>query len=248
MQESPTTLDYSRPDGSSRRARRLLVIASLLIALAVIVFRFGAPVKDHLQYLRRQSIWLNHLDPPDTVVYEENPADGTKLLATGDYTRVPYGGTFAGTDWDPVALTANQNKPWSVCLYEHRAKANSSPERLITIFCQTVNEEELGHGRVIKLSAVVMQKATPWPGSRIKTLRTSDFVPLEGLSDGDFVRFYSGQPDPADPAHFTIRYHFNGQPGVIDGRLNPDESATLTCSSSATHPPAPTAAQGASGP
>jgi hypothetical protein len=233
MPETPTTLDYSRPDGPSHRARRLIVIGAIILALAIMVFRFGSPVRDQLRLLRQQSQWLNHLDPPDTIIYEEDPAEGAKLLATGKYDRLPYGGTFAGTDWDPVALRANQDKPWSVCLYEHRATSRAGNERSINVHCQTVNEEELGHGRVMKLSAMVMKKATFWPGSRLKILTASEIVLLENLGGGDYVRFYAGQPDPADPAHFTIRYQFNNKPGVIDGRLNEDDTITLVKKESA---------------
>ena len=34
-----------------------------------------------------------------------------------------------------------------------------------------------------------------------------------------FLRIHAGQPDPADPSHFTIPYVLNGKPGVIDGYL-----------------------------
>jgi hypothetical protein len=39
-------------------------------------------------------------------------------------------------------------------------------------------------------------------------------VPIQPL------RFYAGQADPNDPAHFTIRYELAGTAGVLDGRLN----------------------------
>jgi hypothetical protein len=31
------------------------------------------------------------------------------------------------------------------------------------------------------------------------------------------LRVFAGQPDPNDPAHFTVPYQLNGRPGVIDG-------------------------------
>jgi hypothetical protein len=97
-----------------------------------------------------------------------------------------------------------------------------------------VNEEELGHGRVMKLSTKVMQKASWWPGSRLRILTASEDVLLENLGSGDYVRFYPGQPDPADAAHFTICYQFNDKLGVIDGRLNADDTITLSRKESAT--------------
>jgi hypothetical protein len=42
------------------------------------------------------------------------------------------------------------------------------------------------------------------------------------------VRVYAGQPDPTDPAHFTIRYKIWGKEDTLDGRLQDDDQITLT--------------------
>jgi hypothetical protein len=42
------------------------------------------------------------------------------------------------------------------------------------------------------------------------------------------VRIFAGQPDPNDPAHFTIRYRIWGQEDVLDGRLLDNDRVTLT--------------------
>jgi hypothetical protein len=39
---------------------------------------------------------------------------------------------------------------------------------------------------------------------------------------------FSGQPDPNDPSHFTIRYQMWGKEDVLDGRLGDDDQVTLT--------------------
>ena len=41
-------------------------------------------------------------------------------------------------------------------------------------------------------------------------------------------RIFAGQPDPADPTHFTIPYDIDGKPGVIDGRLTDGDRLMLT--------------------
>ena len=43
-------------------------------------------------------------------------------------------------------------------------------------------------------------------------------------------RFYAGQPDPADPSHFTIDYDLNGKRGTLDGRLKPNGRLEFTAS------------------
>lgn len=39
---------------------------------------------------------------------------------------------------------------------------------------------------------------------------------------GNVFRVFAGQPDPADPTHFTIPYEVDGHAGVIDGWLKED--------------------------
>jgi len=42
------------------------------------------------------------------------------------------------------------------------------------------------------------------------------------------VRIFSGQVDPDDPAHFTIRYQMWGKEDVLDGKLDDADQVTLT--------------------
>lgn len=46
---------------------------------------------------------------------------------------------------------------------------------------------------------------------------------LLASAPSDRIRLFAGQPDPADPSHFTIGYAVNGRPGTIDGWLQDDE-------------------------
>ena len=47
------------------------------------------------------------------------------------------------------------------------------------------------------------------------------------LPAGNRFSFYAGQPDPADPAHFTMDYDLDGEKGTIDGRLKDDATIEL---------------------
>lgn len=51
--------------------------------------------------------------------------------------------------------------------------------------------------------------------------------PAIRLDDSSRLRIFFGQPDPADPALFTIAYQFNDVPGVIHGKLQADGSVLL---------------------
>jgi hypothetical protein len=43
----------------------------------------------------------------------------------------------------------------------------------------------------------------------------------------DVYRFYAGQPDPADPTHFTIDYELDGERSTIDGWLRENSGVEL---------------------
>jgi hypothetical protein len=37
------------------------------------------------------------------------------------------------------------------------------------------------------------------------------------MQAGKRLRIYAGQPDPDDPAHFTVKYDLDGVEGILDG-------------------------------
>ena len=48
-------------------------------------------------------------------------------------------------------------------------------------------------------------------------------APAPPIDYGNKLRLFAGQPDPADPTHFTIRYQLDGKEGVIDGWLRDND-------------------------
>ena len=52
--------------------------------------------------------------------------------------------------------------------------------------------------------------------------RQDSTAPAPPVDYGNVLRVFAGQPDPADPTHFTIPYELDGRGGVIDGWLKDD--------------------------
>ena len=75
------------------------------------------------------------------------------------------------------------------------------------------------------IQPVVVEPAPLWPLSSAAVLREGRFA--GGYPMNFKVQVFSGQPDEADPAHFTIAYTVNGRPGTIDGTLNDDDTVKL---------------------
>jgi hypothetical protein len=42
---------------------------------------------------------------------------------------------------------------------------------------------------------------------------------IQWVLPGPHLRFYAGQPDPADASRFTIKYDVNGEEGILEGRI-----------------------------
>jgi hypothetical protein len=75
------------------------------------------------------------------------------------------------------------------------------------------------------MTPLVVQPAAVWPLTSRPVLHSEWF--RGGYPVRAEVRVFGGQPDPADPAHFTIAYTLNDRPGVIDGRLLDDGTVDL---------------------
>jgi len=76
---------------------------------------------------------------------------------------------------------------------------------------------------------LALHPATDPLGERFEyTLASSRAEPgTVRVRDRDVLRIFSGQPDPADPSHFTIAYERDGAAGVIDGWLRDDDRIRL---------------------
>jgi hypothetical protein len=95
------------------------------------------------------------------------------------------------------------------------------------------------------LQVALYEPATFWspakdaslPPLAVRGSRLSGLIPLVPIQP---LRFYAGQLDPNDPAHFTIKYELAGAAGMVDGRLNETgDDIVLQVVSGPAMPPAP---------
>jgi hypothetical protein len=218
------TLEYElRPEWFLRRNVRRAIIASVLIPLiALLTYRFGPGLWNQAKVLRSQSNRLRYLDTPSAIVYEEEPNAAAALLADPLYGQVIYNGTIAGTDYDPVAKVPSDIFPFggSALVYMHRTSSQSG-DRLVQIWSKPENAEELGRGRMLVFVGDVFSLATWQIGSDLHIVSRSA-MRIEDMQPGDRARVYAGQPNPADPSRFSVRFQINDKIGVVDGKLDND--------------------------
>jgi hypothetical protein len=87
------------------------------------------------------------------------------------------------------------------------------------------------HPRILDEEAAVLEilpnSATEWMVPFHRDAPSGGKPAPVVLDPRDRFRFYAGQPDPADPGHFTIDYELDGVKGKIHGRLNNDGAVEL---------------------
>jgi hypothetical protein len=238
-------LDYA-PARRNRRWIYRAIFASLLLGLSLVAWKRGPTWWRRAEILYWQHQCLQFSLSPDTVVYEEDPTEAAALLA-GNPKYHPYPLQRRSSSQaapSPATAAALDVSDWNK-LTAVLPRPNS---RLINPGVIFLHERisPAGHRRLVcvrygpqgdTFAAQFVQDfncdtftVTPgtWSQPPIYTPRGWDFDIESGWPrKPPLVRIFAGQPDPNDPAHFTIRYRIWGQEDVLDGRLLDNDQVTL---------------------
>jgi len=243
--EPVTVLAYfGKPSNANRYIRRAILLF-LIIASVAAGIRILPTAWNQAKLLNEQRRWLNYRTATDQLVLLDDgasPLDINAVLATQKnfticYVRSNWGPIIigrslpeyeqfllhAGTS-QPSAFGPTPAPPFLFCGQRHRA----SGDRLVTVtfYSRWYNDTTNRQGFVF--AADVLEPAGVFRA--VKRLSNTN------LHVGDYplrreiqIRFFAGQPDPADASHFTIDYKSQDSSGHIDGWLQPDgKSVTLT--------------------
>ena len=251
----PITLNYSR---ASDRRRKVICVTLLVLLSAIGWFFSQTVIdvvhQVRLLYLQRKCA-ANSL-PADFVVYEEDPAQAAKLLARPNYQPV-HCGFQSGLGWSPdtnALDAAGYSMPAFNSFLQHDESLHVnytrfSPYRREPVSMVYVHEQtsRAGHHRLAIVTyafdeiasvparflqcrfmsvSIIPAKLRQAPAFSPKTYEVSIINGIDHQLPN--TRIFAGQPDPADPSHFTIRYQLWGQEDIIDGKLQDDDRVTLT--------------------
>jgi hypothetical protein len=247
--ESPQ-LDYA-PAPPKRRKwlwRTLALILGICVGLASV--RWGPQFVRTAKVLYWQRQCLNYSAPADRVVYEEDPDAAEKLMTSGsrEYFPIPLhrvsdkpttAASFEPSCWlalrprvtmFPAMLYAPPSSPLTPpVLFLHELTSAGGSRRLVCVryVPQPQNTFAAVFVAGFDYDSDVLIPAT-WTMPAARVARGTAFSVMSGIPrHPPNVRFYAGQPDPADPSHFTIRYEMWGQSDVLDGYLGNDDGIIL---------------------
>lgn len=233
-------LDYAA--GTSRRWPLRAIIVLLLTAAVLGAVKWGLPLYGQWNYLCLQNRLLSHSLPPTTIVYDDNPTSATALLNRGDdhisfppaHETVPPTAHRVGA-YHPrflrrATIFGTAAVPQTGIIFLHERRSPSGNTRLVLVPVRVLWMYWEGRWTLVRgfEAGTVFLPATWKPGSTIRKARDSGL--FEGSYDTDVrFRYFAGQPDPADPAHFTIVYEMlfsyrdGWERGTIDGWLRDDD-------------------------
>jgi hypothetical protein len=236
-------LEYA-PAVRSRRWIYRAVFASLLLGLSFAIVKWGPGWWRRAEILYWQHECLQFSLPPDTVVYEEDPTGAAALLA-GNPKYHPYpfqrrssehaapsAATAAALDvpdWNNLGIAKPGTKINPAVIFLHERISPAGHRRLVCV--RYWPQGDTFSPQFVQALNCDTFTVTPGTWSQAPAL-----IPKGWLYDVEqgwprkppLVRIFAGQPDPNDPAHFTIRYRMWGQEDVVDGRLLDDDRVTLT--------------------
>jgi hypothetical protein len=242
---SAAPLDYA-PAPRNRRWINRVIVASLLLGVALVVWKWGPTWWRRAEILHWQHQCLQCSLSPDTIVYEEDPTEVTALLA-GNPNYHPYPlqrrsspqaapspATAAAlhiSDWDRLTGTLpgfhpSLLKPAVIFLHERISPAGH--RRLVCVTYGPSGDtftSQFVHS--LNCDTFTVTPGT-WSQPPIYPPQGWMYDVLTGWPrKPPLVRIFAGQPDPNDPAHFTIRYRIWGQEDVLDGHLLDNDQVTL---------------------
>lgn len=213
----PPLLEYGRgPVPLRRRARRLMPLVVLIGALLM----GGAEARRHAELLSLQRYCARYAVPADEVVYEarlEVVSDPHRPEALAELVELPNSTHPTPGPWQELARWAGE-KPLldaGPVLFLHERRSARGERRVVCV-------EYAGAWN--PLIARTVKPGTPLSRPIFEPIQYS---PAINLTNCHRLRFFAGQPDPADDSRFTIGYEMDGRVGTLEGQLLEDGDIAL---------------------
>ena len=253
-------LNYALPARRRRTLWRSILISlctaigvALLLLILLFVYAGVRSYRANLAWKRNlaallivQQKVMSYSDPPSTVIYEEDPAEQIRLLQLPGYSKSPWGRSTI--EYQP-AMKFLRSTPFArgpfdsrfdaLPFFHSRTAASGTQRIVIVVFTETLH----GHFRDLSAGVYVPATHSAFP----KQIWSHALRPFGNVGTEKRLRLYAGQPDIADPSHFTIAYSVDGQPGVLDGRLTDVDTVFLSIRDGPAIPTIPIPAPAAGG-
>ena len=234
-------LRYEDAVALRRRAlrRRLVAVLALLVAINLLLRTFGERAGDGAMTLFWQERCLGYQLPEDRLAYVAGPRGAALPAYLKDFSS-GGGSTWDGTVGAPPypvelaelqKLTADDSRvPWDALpgpVFLHGLRDARGRQRLVTVYALANNPAGWWTLVAAVRDPVGLRRSA---GPRPQPILSTACWPMPNVGTNELA-VYAGQPDPSDPARFTLRVWLNGKTQVITGVLQADGSIAFTSSS-----------------
>lgn len=232
----PVVLNYGqRPSSRRRRWARRASGAVVLILLAAAAVRYGPAAYRRATVVYWQRQCMAYTAGPETVVYERAEDSLPTLFwrdASGTLDNSPDGRHAAPTCqipacWSRLQAARGQSAADDgAIVFLHERRTPGGVRRLVALRRRETDDFAPPTGPLGDPSAAVLLAPVPLLRAPAEALREHTIIPEYIMLDVGYwvpaVRFFAGQPDPADGSHFTVGYEAGGERGTVDGWLEDD--------------------------
>jgi hypothetical protein len=209
-----------------RRAVRVGLLAALGL-LSFATWRWHGPAWGRAQLLYWQRRCATYAPPADQVEFDNDPARVAALGATGDYHLLPHSDGPPGSraasrkpprEWTEICRLSGWNvqSPPGPVLFLHQLRNEKGEERIVVV--------EYTPNSWVPVWITVVTPGGLLAGASLIRQSPGWVFPADSQS----LRIFAGQPDPADPSRFSIRYEADGRTGTAEGTLSADNSVVFT--------------------
>jgi hypothetical protein len=231
----PAQLEYA-PAPPLLRRKRIRRIALLLILAALVIagWRYGGPVSRQVRLLYVQRQCLTYGPPVDRIASSDDPPDLAALSTLPDHCVLvnqngarpnhPRIVAYAPPCWNDFTcanfplLNHLRNAAIVFC---HERTSRSGVRRLVVVERGTAWSHYPYNPLNLDVLLIEPASLTGRPIDRTPVYPNVWYTGATAIETAP-LRVYAGQPDPADPARFTIRYQVAGHEHLVEGRLHDD--------------------------
>jgi hypothetical protein len=221
--------------------RRWLVIGwaviTIVVAAACVAYFEGPTLAAHVRLRLLMRKCLDWQMPPDTVVYQCFPEAATDLVNKQPalYRLNNCGAAREIDSWNDLrgSLRIPRLVPPAI-LFIHERQAAGAPPRLVVIEALDFQVGEHDWSTWQPITGMVLDPGGAFGRPRVITAApiVTDELTARWLKFAGFCRdgptFLAGQPDMADPSHFTVGWVIDGITESLDGWLLPDDRVRIT--------------------
>lgn len=214
------------PSQKCRRVFRRIALGVVAVLVLLLAIKSAPRAWQRIQVLYWQHQAMTYTAPADRVVYDDHPADAANLhKANPSLITDAHGEVFDfAKPWDRFyRLISPPGRRLAATLFLHEMQNAEGETRLVVVEAYSSTNDQ---GQTSIRHYAVFRSTVFRPGDAFHPPQEELDRSPERVFLG-ITKWFAGQVDPKNPAHFTIQGVWNGIPVNLDGWLRENDQVRL---------------------